>query len=147
MAAKIVTDPKTGSLQDEYDRLIHFLHQLCSSDVRPRITNALGLQTFDPQTPVAHLSGGQKTRLALAGILISQPNLLLLDEPTNHLDMEMLSWLENWLCDYQGGIIVVSHDRTFLEKIPTSILEIHPVTHQGQIYPGNYGDYLQSKGD
>ena len=133
LAGKLVTNPQDHSLQDEYDRLINiFSTSPARADSRPRVLAALGLSEFEPATPVAHLSGGQKTRLALAGILISEPNLLLLDEPTNHLDMQMLSWLESWLKEYPGGILVVSHDRTFLERIPTSILEINPTTHHGE---------------
>jgi ATP-binding cassette, subfamily F, member 3 len=146
LAGKMVTNPQDHSLQDEYDRLISiFSTSPARADSRPRVLAALGLSEFEPATLVAHLSGGQKTRLALAGILISEPNLLLLDEPTNHLDMHMLTWLESWLKEYPGGILVVSHDRTFLEQIPTSILEINPTTHHGKVYPGNYDDYVQQK--
>jgi ATP-binding cassette subfamily F protein 3 len=96
-------------------------------------------------TPVKHLSGGQKTRLMLARVLLEEPHLLLLDEPTNHLDIEMLEWLEDWLNRFPGAALIVSHDRAFLDNTVTSILELDPNTHDIKSYPGNYADYLEQK--
>jgi ATP-binding cassette subfamily F protein 3 len=105
----------------------------------------LGLATVDRDTPVSILSGGQKTRLGLAGLLVKRPHLLLLDEPTNHLDIEALEWLEEFLAGYDGGILIVSHDRTFLDRTINTIIELDPLTHTVTAYPGNYTAYLEAK--
>ena len=109
------------------------------------ILAGLGLDAVDQATPVAVLSGGQKTRLGLARLLQIGPQILLLDEPTNHLDIEALEWLESFLADYGGAVIVVSHDRTFLDRTVHTILELDPLTHCITVYPGNYSDYWQAK--
>jgi ATPase subunit of ABC transporter with duplicated ATPase domains len=106
---------------------------------------ALGLGQLALETLVATLSGGQKTRLALASVLLSDPQLLLLDEPTNHLDLDMLEWLEQWLSAYRGAVIVVSHDRAFLDATVNRILELDPNSHGLRAYSGNYSDYLEQK--
>ncbi|PTM53234.1 ABC-F family ATP-binding cassette domain-containing protein [Desmospora activa] len=106
--------------------------------------NGLGLGTLDwNSTPVQSLSGGQKTRLALARLLLEQPDLIILDEPTNYLDMDALSWLEHTLESYPHAVLVVSHDRYFLDRIVTVIYEVERtrVTR----YPGNYTDYIRQR--
>jgi ATPase subunit of ABC transporter with duplicated ATPase domains len=105
----------------------------------------LGLEAVDQATPVATLSGGQKTRLGLVRLLQIAPRLLLLDEPTNHLDIEALEWLEEFLADYDGAVVVVSHDRAFLDRTVHLILELDPLTHTVTAYPGNYSQYWQAK--
>ena len=105
----------------------------------------LGLAAIDPATPVAQLSGGEQTRVGLAGVLLAQPTLLLLDEPTNHLDIGMLEWLEGFLMDYPGAALIVSHDRIFLDRTVTRILAIDDRTHRLTEYTGNYSDYTAAK--
>jgi ATP-binding cassette subfamily F protein 3 len=105
----------------------------------------LGLAHIDLETPVDILSGGQKTRLGLARLLLDEPDLLLLDEPTNHLDLEALQWLEEFLANFDGGILIVSHDRAFLDRVVTTVLEIDPLTHHLTVYPGAYSDYAAAK--
>ncbi|NLG27682.1 MAG: ABC-F family ATP-binding cassette domain-containing protein [Chloroflexi bacterium] len=105
----------------------------------------LGLGDLAPETPVEILSGGQKTRLGLARLLALNPNLLLLDEPTNHLDIGALEWLERYLQGYGGAVLVVSHDRTFLDHTVTRILEIDPLTRQVNAWEGDYTCYAAAK--
>ncbi|AEI39210.1 ATP-binding cassette domain-containing protein [Paenibacillus mucilaginosus] len=107
------------------------------------ILNGMGFGSMDPATPVQALSGGQKTRLALAKMLLEAPDLLLLDEPTNHLDIATLTWLEQYLRSYSGAILVVSHDRYFLDALVDAIYEIERTTSRR--YTGNYTRYVELK--
>jgi ATP-binding cassette subfamily F protein 3 len=105
------------------------------------VLNGLNLGGFPEDTPVSNLSGGQKTQLALGKLLLTRPDLLILDEPTNHLDIDTLTWLEGYLQRYKGSVLVVSHDRYFLDKVATKIYEVagHKVTK----YDGNYTRYMK----
>ncbi len=109
------------------------------------ILNGMGFSDKDLNTVISTLSGGEKTRLAIARLLLEEPNLLILDEPTNHLDFKTLSWLENYLLGYNGGILVVSHDRYFLDKIVDTVFEID----RGKLYTykGNYSKFLVQKAE
>jgi ATP-binding cassette subfamily F protein 3 len=108
------------------------------------VLTGLGLADVPRQLPVARLSGGQKTRLGLAGLLTRQPTLLLLDEPTNHLDIDALAWLEEWLRSYDGAILIVSHDRAFLDAVTTRTLVIDPITHTLRDFAGHYSAYIET---
>ena len=107
------------------------------------VLNGLGFAEEDFNKQVATLSGGQKTRVALGKLLISKPDILLLDEPTNHLDMESIAWLETYLLNYPGAVFIVSHDRYFLDKVVTKVVEIE-ASHV-RMYSGNYSAYAEKK--
>src|SRR5574339_301437 len=143
LAAALSAHPDDSQLQAKYDLALHQL--TITSDQLPDILAPLGLLDVPVDTPVRHLSGGQKTRLMLARVLLEEPHLLLLDEPTNHLDIEMLEWLEEWRNRFRGAVLIVSHDRAFLDNTVTSILELDPKTHAIKVYPGDYTSYLDAK--
>ncbi|MDY4195137.1 MAG: ABC-F family ATP-binding cassette domain-containing protein [Bariatricus sp.] len=107
------------------------------------VLKGLGFTEDEFQKPVDALSGGQKTRVSLGKLLLTKPDILLLDEPTNHLDMNSIAWLENYLLNYSGAVLIVSHDRYFLNRVVTKVLEIENGTLM--TYMGNYSDYAQKK--
>ena len=107
------------------------------------VLNGLGFSEEDSGKYVETLSGGQKTRVALGKLLLSKPDILLLDEPTNHLDMESIAWLENYLLNYPGAVFIVSHDRYFLDKVVTKVVEIDAT--KVRMYNGNYSAYAEKK--
>jgi ATP-binding cassette subfamily F protein 3 len=140
LAQAIAVQPERSDLHQAYDAALQHLQAITQSDTGriPAILSALGLTAIQDDRPVNTLSGGQKTRLALALVLLGDPQLLLLDEPTNHLDIEMLEWLENWLQSFPGAMLIVSHDRTFLDQTVNRILDLNPETHTMRDYAGNY---------
>ena len=143
-AQALAHDPQNKKLSDRYDRLLQQVHSANPGE-RDAVLANLGLSNLDADMPVATLSGGQRTRLALALVLFSDPQILLLDEPTNHLDVEMLEWLEAWLKHTPVGALIVSHDRVFLDHTVTRIMEMDIHSQSLRSYPGNYSDYLERK--
>ena len=109
------------------------------------LLDRFGLREIAMDTPLRQLSGGQKTRAGLAALLASRPELLLLDEPTNHLDIDALDWLEQFLLAYPGAIVIVSHDRGFLDTVVTRILEIDPNTRSVAPFAGTFSDYASAR--
>lgn len=107
------------------------------------ILKGLGFTEDDFDKKVNTLSGGQKTRIALGKLLLSKPDILLLDEPTNHLDLVSIAWLETFLTNYDGSVIIVAHDRYFLDKVVTKIIELDH--HKAHVFNGNYSDYIHQK--
>ncbi|MGM9439162.1 energy-dependent translational throttle protein EttA [Streptomyces murinus] len=135
---------QTQPLLDELGPLQERLDDAGAWDLDSRLEQAMdALRCPPPDMPVAELSGGERRRVALCRLLLSQPDLLLLDEPTNHLDAESVAWLEQHLADYPGTVVAVTHDRYFLDNVAQWILEID----RGHAYPyeGNYSTYLQTK--
>ena len=133
-------------LMSDYDRLSENFRQpggfTYEADIRA-ILNGFKFDESMWQMKIAELSGGQNTRLALAKMLLERPNLLVLDEPTNHLDIETIAWLENYLVNYSGALIIVSHDRYFLDKVATITLDL--TKHSLDRYVGNYSRFVELK--
>lgn len=133
-------------LMSDYDRLSENFRQAGGFTYETDIRAILNGFKFDEsmwQMKIAELSGGQNTRLALAKMLLERPNLLVLDEPTNHLDIETIAWLENYLVNYSGALIIVSHDRYFLDKVATITLDL--TKHSLDRYVGNYSRFVELK--
>jgi len=146
LAAALAANPADPSVRTAYGQALDRIAAVSNANGSAAgVPAILGLERVPPDAPIATLSGGQKTRLALAGVLLAHPHLLLLDEPTNHLDLPMLEWLEGWLTSFRGGALVVSHDRTFLERAVTRILELDPRTHAVREYAGSYSAYREQK--
>ena len=141
---------KTGAdlekLMQDYDRLSEEFRQAGGFTYEADIRAILNGFKFDEsmwQMKIAELSGGQNTRLALAKMLLEKPNLLVLDEPTNHLDIETIAWLENYLVNYSGALLIVSHDRYFLDKVATITMDL--TKHSLDRYVGNYSSFVEQK--
>ena len=140
------TGAELNKLMSDYDRLSEEFRQAGGFTYEADIRAILNGFKFDEsmwQMRIAELSGGQNTRLALAKMLLEKPNLLVLDEPTNHLDIDTIAWLENYLINYSGALIIVSHDRYFLDKVATITLDL--TKHSLDRYVGNYSSFVEQK--
>ena len=139
---KHLTGDELNDMLSSYSRLNHEFEQQNGYAYQSEVTGVLkglGFAEEDFKKPVSALSGGQKTRVALGRLLLSKPDIILLDEPTNHLDMESIAWLEGYLINYDGSVIIVAHDRYFLDRVVTKIVELDNGIMS--VYQGNYTDY------
>ena len=137
---------KLEELLDTYHKLSHDFEQQNGYAYRSEVVGilkGLGFLEEEFSKRMSELSGGQKTRVALGKLLVTKPDVLLLDEPTNHLDIESIRWLETYLMNYKGAVLIVSHDRYFLDRVVTKVVEIFQ--HKGFVYQGNYTDFSQKK--
>ncbi|HIS81043.1 MAG TPA: ABC-F type ribosomal protection protein [Candidatus Scatomonas merdavium] len=143
---KTASGSELEGLMDTYTRLTHSFElsngYACQSEVTG-VLKGLGFSEEDFQKELSTLSGGQKTRVALGRLLLTRPDVLLLDEPTNHLDMASITWLETYLMNYPGAVLIVSHDRYFLDRIVTRVIEIE--SGKSMTFPGNYTVYSEKK--
>ena len=133
-------------LLENYHRLSREFEMLGGYTYRSEVTGILkGLGFLDEELTrkMGELSGGQKTRVSLGKLLVTRPDVLLLDEPTNHLDVESIRWLEGFLANYKGAVVIVSHDRYFLDRVVTKVIEIFQ--HKGFVYQGNYTEFAKKK--
>ncbi len=133
-------------LLETYHKKNHAFEQLNGYAYRSEVTGilkGLGFSEEEFGKKMSELSGGQKTRVSLGKLLVTKPDVLLLDEPTNHLDIESIRWLETFLLNYKGAVLIVSHDRYFLDRIVGKVVEIFQ--HKGYVYLGNYSDYAKKK--
>ncbi len=141
-----IAHTKDEATLERYGQLVNRFEQLGGYDFESRIRRiafGLGFTEADFRKDVRHFSGGQKTRICLAKALLREPDFLFLDEPTNHLDIHMIEWLEDFLGNYSGGVLLISHDRFFLDRVATHILELEGKTVRG--YEGNYTYYMKVK--
>ena len=130
----------------QFDAAQHRFDQLNGYAYQSELTGVLkglGFDTSDFDKPVSSLSGGEKTRVALAKMLLTAPDLIILDEPTNHLDLNAIRWLEGYLSQYNGAVLIVAHDRYFLDKIVTKVIELRQT--KAMVYMGNYTEYSKKR--
>lgn len=145
-AMKLVDGDELSQLMDSYSLLTHQYETENGYAYKSEVTGVLkglGFCEEDFSKPLNTLSGGQKTRVALGRLLLLQPDLILLDEPTNHLDMSSITWLETYLLNYKGAVIIVSHDRFFLDRIANKVIEIDQT--KATTFDGNYSAYAEKK--
>lgn len=141
-----VSDDELDKLMDNYTKLSHTFELLGGLSYKSEINGilkGLGFLDQDINRSINTLSGGQKTRVALSRLLIQKPDLIILDEPTNHLDMSAISFLENYLLNYKGAVLIVSHDRYFLDKVANKVVELELT--KATVFKGNYSEYAVKK--
>ena len=148
MEAKMnnISGAELEDLLNSYHKLSHEFEQVNGYAYRSEVVGilkGLGFAEEEFTKKMAELSGGQKTRVSLGKLLVTKPDVLLLDEPTNHLDIESIRWLETYLLNYKGAVLIVSHDRYFLDKVVTKVVEIFQ--HKGFVYQGNYTEFSKKK--
>lgn len=146
LSMRQVTGSKLEALMDSYTRLTHSFELSNGYAYKSEIMGVLkglGFEEADFSKKISVLSGGQKTRVALGRLLLLNPDLIILDEPTNHLDLNSISWLETYLLNYKGAVLIVSHDRYFLDRIAGKIIEIDQT--KATTFTGNYSDYAVKK--
>ena len=143
---KTASEEKLSQLMETYSNLTHAFEAANGYAYKSELTGVLKGLGFDESEfskSISTLSGGQKTRVALGKLLLLKPNLIILDEPTNHLDMSSITWLETYLLNYKGAVIIVSHDRYFLDRISNKVIEIDNT--KATVFSGNYSDYAAKK--
>lgn len=142
----ILKDDELNKLMDDYTKLSHTFEMMGGLSYKSEITGilrGLGFSDNDSKRSINTLSGGQKTRVALSRLLIQKPDLIILDEPTNHLDMSAIAFLENYLLNYKGAVLIVSHDRYFLDKVANKVVELE--LKKATVFKGNYSEYAVKK--
>ena len=143
---KNTAGPALDRIMESYSQMTHRFESEGGYTYRSELVGVLkglGFAEEEFDKPVSTLSGGQKTRIALGKLLLSKPHLIMLDEPTNHLDMSSITWLETYLMNYKGAVIIVSHDRYFLDRIASKVIEIDQT--KASVFTGNYSDYAAKK--
>ena len=139
-----VSKEEMESYMESYHKLLHEFEAMDGYSYRSEVSGVLkglGFSENDFEKHCNELSGGQKTRVSLARLLVTHPDIILLDEPTNHLDIESIQWLETFLMNYKGAVVIVAHDRYFLDRIVTKVVEIS--MHKSAVYDGNYTEYAK----
>ena len=145
-AGKNGTSEETDRLLESYDKLLHEYEQAGGYSYKSEITGVLSSMAFTESRynkRISELSGGEKTRLALACLLLKKPDILFLDEPTNHLDIGTLKWLEQYIRSYNGSVVMITHDRYFLDQTVSRIFEVE--NHKVYSYEGTYSDFIEAK--
>lgn len=143
-----LTDEAMTHILAQYGRVQEQFERRGGYDIDARIERifaGLGISHIDENRPLNTLSGGERTRVALTGLLLCAPDLLILDEPTNHLDFAGIEWLEGYLADYDNALLLITHDRTFINRVATVISELNANTKQLHTYHGNYDDYIAQR--
>lgn len=143
MGSGDTSEATLNAYSDTLERLL-MLSEASERGDGERMLAELGLAAVPLDARVGSLSGGQKTRLMLAALLLDHPRLLLLDEPTNHLDIHALTWLEDWLLTFSGGLLIVSHDRAFVDRVVNRTVALDPKTHKARVFDGGYSAYMET---